>query len=253
MYSRFNLSTTNDYKEYQHIGKRILSEGKKYFEEEFEKYIDSNGTIDGSSLESAWFPLADADIFLSHSHKDEDKAMGLAGWLFDTFGLKVFIDSCVWGYSLDLQKKIDNNYCLNDDKTAYDYDKRNYSTSHVHMMLSIALTKMIDKTECIIFLNTKSSITSTDVIINKTESPWLYHEIAMTSLVRTKHRDEYRKELIHKGYYSEERQLNIEYRVDLSGLEPLEQEDLYYWGNLYKVNNDNFPLDILYYAKGLTK
>lgn len=55
-------------------------------------------------MQSYWFPKINADIFLSHSHKDEKLIIAFAGWLKDTFNLDVFIDSCIWGYSNDLQK-----------------------------------------------------------------------------------------------------------------------------------------------------
>ena len=74
---------------------------------------------------------------------------------------------------------------------SYSYEKRNYSTSHVHMMLSVALTKMIDNTECLFFLNTPKSITP-DTIINQTESPWIYSEITTSQLIRKKRLKEYR-------------------------------------------------------------
>jgi len=34
----------------------------------------------------------------------------LAGWLNSTFGLEVFIDSCVWGSADGLLKKVDENF-----------------------------------------------------------------------------------------------------------------------------------------------
>ena len=55
----------------------------------------------------------------------------------------------------------------------YDYNKRNYSTSHVHMMLSTALTMMMDEAECVIFLNTPNALSTKD-IVHKTESPWIF-------------------------------------------------------------------------------
>lgn len=56
-------------------------------------------------------------------------------------------------------KKIDDKYCVSYiNKENYDYKKRNYSTSHVHTMLTVALSKMIDKTECIFFINTPESL-----------------------------------------------------------------------------------------------
>lgn len=62
------------------------------------------------------------------------------------------------------------------------------------MMLASALTMMIDKAECVIFLNTPNAV-STEEIIDKTESPWIYYETVMTNLVR------------HKNYLNIEREL----------------------------------------------
>ena len=45
--------------------------------------------------------------------------------------------------SNDLLRRIDENYCRHSNGISFDYNKRNYSTSHVHMMLSIALSKML--------------------------------------------------------------------------------------------------------------
>ena len=57
------------------------------------------------------------------------------------------------------------------------------------MMLSTALTMMIDKVECVLFLNTPKSIDTTEVI-DKTKSPWIYLEMAMMKLVRKRNRKE---------------------------------------------------------------
>ena len=51
------------------------------------------------------------------------------------------------------------------------------------MMLSTALTQMIDKTECLLFLNTPFSI-STSEVVNETESPCIYSELAVTKMLR---------------------------------------------------------------------
>lgn len=56
----------------------------------------------------------------------------------------------------DLLREIDEKYCRHSNGTSFDYDKRNYSTSHVHMMLSIALSRMIDKCESVFFLNSEN-------------------------------------------------------------------------------------------------
>ena len=61
------------------------------------------------------------------------------------------------------------------------------------MMLTTALTQMIDRCECIIFLNTPSSISPNDYIVgHTTNSPWIYVELAMSSLIQKGPRSSYR-------------------------------------------------------------
>ncbi|MCU5063568.1 toll/interleukin-1 receptor domain-containing protein [Bacillus cereus] len=252
MYSCFNLSTHNQFEIYQDIGDTVFNNNKKEFIEGLGSHIDLEGNINGTSLQSTWFPQLKSDIFISHSHKDENQAKGLAGWLYKEFGLNTFIDSCVWGYSIDLLKQIDEKYCLSEDKKMYSYEKRNYSTSHVHMMLSTALTMMIDKTESLIFLNTPNSLCTTD-IVNKTESPWIYYEIAMTNLVRNKKLSEYRQGIIQKALFSEQASLNIKYDVNLNHLYELTQTDLNVWSSNFSKMKNEHPLDTLYRNKQLIK
>jgi hypothetical protein len=247
MFAGFNLKDLDDefVSTYLDKGNIIFNENKKHIEKELDNFILNDGSIDGSKLQADWFPEVQADIFLSHSHGDREKAIALAGWLLHNFGLTVFIDSCVWGYADHLLKKIDDIYCKNIDSNTYNYDKRNYSTSHVHMMLSLALTKMMDRTECLIFLNTPKSIVTCEVIDNQTKSPWIYHEIA-TSYVLRKQKP-IRFGLIKHGYYSENAQnLSINYNLDLSHLIDLSKDDLLEWQNDFNVEEDSHSLDVLY-------
>ena len=143
---------------FQH-GIELYNKQKKKAKEILENYTLSNGVLDASRIENDWFPSISADVFISHAHKDRDLAISLAGWFSELFGIQSFIDSCVWGHMDDLLSAIDETYCVsqkNSDGSVlyYDYLKRNQSTAHVHMILNTALHKMIDKTECLIFLNT---------------------------------------------------------------------------------------------------
>jgi hypothetical protein len=67
------------------------------------------------------------------------------------------------------------------------------------MMLSTALSMMIDKAECLFFLNTPNSIQATEAI-DRTKSPWIYHEISISSLIRKRRLSEYRRE-VTKGLF----------------------------------------------------
>lgn len=252
MFAGFNLITDTQFEDYQKLGDAIFLNNEKQVIDDIELYIDTEGNIDGSGIQAEWFPQVKADIFISHSHRDEAKAKGLAGWLYEKYGLTTFIDSCVWGYSIELLRKIDNDYCLNEDKKTFNYHKRNYSTSHVHMMLATALTMMIDKAECVIFLNTPNAVCAEE-IIDKTESPWIYYETVMTNLVRHKKLSEYRKEIIKKSIFNEQASLNIKYNVSLDHLYELNQDELEEWSGLYNGIRDEHPLDILYKKKGIIK
>lgn len=162
-------------------------------------YDPINATVGDGDMEKAlltdnanwimdnWFRNYDADIFMSHSHGDEELARKVSA-IFNEMGLRVFIDSDVWGYSDKMLRKIDNMHCglkFREDGTVetYDYNKRNKTTSHVHILLTHALMRMITQTECFIFLETgNSSFRSTKKELD-TYSPWLFHELAFANVV----------------------------------------------------------------------
>jgi hypothetical protein len=168
------------------VARDVTTESKSKTIQSLSKYF-TNGTIDARALEADWFGGVSANIFLSHSHDDLEVATALANTLYSKFGLTCFIDSFVWGYSANLIREIDNNFCLNTDEKTYSYSERNKSTSHVHMLLSTALIKMIDRCEAIMFLNTPHSIVTSELIKGKqdsTASPWIYAELIASKYMR---------------------------------------------------------------------
>jgi len=193
-----------------------------------------NGVIDAAALEHEWFSPQKPHVFLSHSHADIDVAMGIAGALTKCLGIECFIDSFVWGYANDLLHSIDKEFCWLKDKGFYSYDKRNLSTSHVHMMLSGALAKVMDRSECVIFLNSPKSIKTGDVIQSggtKTASPWIYHELLMTKLLRPRRpsRPKPTLEDFHKSTASKEDFPEILYDAPISHMPKLSVDDLEEW------------------------
>ncbi|MFJ7471663.1 hypothetical protein ACIQWI_24360 [Peribacillus frigoritolerans] len=248
MFSGFNLKMNDDFLSYSDLGNTILKENKEnkdHIEKELDSFLLSDGSIDGTKMQNDWFPQINADVFISHSHADKEKALAVAGWLKHKFGLTAFIDSCVWGYSAHLLKKIDDIYCKNTDSNTYNYEKRNFSTSHVYMMLSMALTKMMDKTECVLFLNTPKS-TVTNEVIDQTKSPWIYYEIGQTQLIRKK--QPVRFGLIKKGgyYFENAKVLDIKYNLDIKHLNEITLNDLQDWEKAYNSKSDSHALDVLY-------
>ena len=255
MYKAFKINgnTTNvdcnsqENIEYLLAGKQLYNQFKKNIEENLNMFRNKDGSLNGSKLTSEWFPLMNADIFISHSHKDIDMALLIAGLLYKTQGIKCFIDSCIWGYADDLLRIIDNEFCLKPGGS-YSYEKRNYSTSHVHMMLSIALTKMIYNTECLFFLNTPNSIYPKDSIpgvrkVDETLSPWIHTEIEMTKLVNKRNTKEHRN--FQKSFSVAREDFQMHHSGDTSHMEKLTFGELYKWAK--KTYNNKFEaLDNLY-------
>ncbi|HEX5783832.1 MAG TPA: hypothetical protein VFY35_03795 [Burkholderiaceae bacterium] len=253
MYRGFNLDMNGfDVARFVEIGRGLHNYNKSLVEERLESFKDRNGNLIASEIIAKWFPLIEADVFLSHSHKDEVKVIGLAGWLKETFGLTSFIDSCIWGYSADLLKIIDDEYCYDKSSATYDYQKRNRSTSHVYMMLSTALAKMINECECVFFVNTPNSISPKSYIENEiTDSPWIYSEIAMTSLIQRRVPADHRGPMI-KALAALERLaegVNVKYDINLKHLAPLDADDLKGWARV-NASKGSDALDALYSLKG---
>ena len=253
MHARFNLDPESQkWAKYIPTGQQLHSANKIVVETQLKVFENADGRLDAEKIINNWFPTIKADVFLSHSHKDENKVIGLAGWLKEEFGLNSFIDSTVWGYSDKLLRLIDDIYCKNSVKTMYLYDKRNRSTSHVHMMLSTALMSMIDQCECIIFVNTPNSFKPTDYINGqgKTESPWIYSEIAMTRMLRQRSSLEHRHKsqvIIANEQFHE---LRVSYPTDLLHLTPLSTGDLDAWAQKEASQyNGADALDSLYEMK----
>ncbi len=260
MYKAFNLKLKPEdvsfrctIKKYKEIGDALYSNNQKEVKKILSDYISRDGVIDGTKLINNCFPELNKDVFISHSHKDLDMVKAFAGWLKSVFGLNAFIDSCSWGYCDNLLREIDDQYCLNDDKKTYNYTKRNYSTSHVHLMLSTALTKMMDQTECVIFFNTPNSIVMANEIEKiknneKTESPWIYHELLMTSFLKPQTPERF----IRESFSLRDSKLHISYDVApyLNKLTSLSGSDLFEWEcQCKKIKSNTVALDTLYKIK----
>jgi len=259
LYSKFNYSPSTRF--YTMTLNRYLTRGVEIFqkhEEEVQdclsRYITEDGIINGSDLKEHWFSISKKDIFISHSHKDLNRVKAFAGWIYENFGLESFIDSCSWGYCDELLNKIDKKYCYNPKTNTYNYNLRNYTTSHVHMMLSTALSEMMDNTECIIFFNTPNSINMADELESvkkreKTVSPWIYHELSMTTLLRETRPK--RKEVILEHCAQRTDDFAVSYDVTklLNGLTTLTDDDLLLWQSKWEkrpIKLKEEALDVLY-------
>ncbi len=215
--------------------------------------VISCGTIDGTALTEQYFPTFHRDVFLSYSHNDSELAYMMAGMLSACFGLTVFIDSLFWGSADELLKEIDNEYCYQEDGKTYSYEKRNFSTSHVHTMLTSAILKAMDQSEIIIFLNTLNSVpdiaqTIGDGGYDYTLSPWIYEEILFTTMLKETDWETYRREWrIDESVDIFAKSLNIAYKLPKEKLIPLTIDDLEDWVAEYNKRKADweFELDVV--------
>lgn len=246
MYRAFNLTNSDLSDLPSEDGAISYNQNKSLVKKSLEAFL-AQGVLDGTKLKEHWFPSIEADIFISHSHADEDSAIKFAGWLERNFGLTTFIDSCVWGHANNLQRSIDDQYCFTPDREHYEYSKRNLSTSHVHMMLVAALSEMLDSTECVFFINTSNSISSADEAISKTKSPWLFYEL---SAIRTLRRRKPARQVtllenMSRHLKKAAASLELEYCVPLSDLTAVTPSQLNSWRASNSLMGSD-ALDLLY-------
>lgn len=188
MFVSIEVTDFKNFKPNTHISSEEIESYKSNKErvlEDLKEYVLSDGnTLDGDLIQKHLFPQKEFDIFLSHSHEDEDKVIKLAISL-EKRGFSVFVDSCLWGNVFQLLEAVDKEYCYNPCGSTYNYKKRNHSTSHVYMMLNIALHRMIDKCEVFLFLGTPNSSSLKNNIKGQKSlrSSWLLSELAFTKLV----------------------------------------------------------------------
>lgn len=177
-------------KYYINLYYEVIEEYKKEIDKNINIIRDNKKDINATDLQNTWFPSVSSHIFLSHSHADENIAKFVAGYLYDKLELKVFIDSTIWQYANDkLLELIEDNVtwefqyidlkvCSIDDVFRF--------KDNINIMLLMALTKMIDMTDCFIFLNTKNSTNMYSD--NQTYSPYIYYELCISRYIRKEKR-----------------------------------------------------------------
>jgi len=248
MYTAFNLKISlTDFSsadEYVRIGKQHKLDLSKITKIELNDFILSDEILDGEKMSESWFKTIESDVFISHSHNDVELAYALAGWLKKQFDLNVFLDEVVWESANELLKKLDNKYCYQQETKTYNYTKRNFTTSHVHAMLSTAIQCAMDNSEVIFFLNTQESFPAiTDVLEENSEyalSPWIYQEVINAKLLRRINWAEYRRKrtLQHSLYESASSLLKIAYKTPINDFARIDASTLFAWQKKYAKIKD---------------
>lgn len=215
---------------------RLVQDASIYdnVESTVKKQITENTIINsyrnGSKLQDEWFPKLDDKkfhVFISFSGKDIEPVKKFVCWLKQTFNLDCFVDAIYWRYSNDLLKKLDNEWCKTDEgSSGYNYDSRNFTTSNVHCMLSMALMQMIDKCECVLFVDSDNSIKyKKGDSVGQTTSPWIYEELSFVQYIQR--REPVRSKPIYESrqFFSNTENLSLTYDVNMKQLTALSAVD----------------------------
>ncbi len=256
MYAKFKISADLDlFREVEKEKEKYLESSKEFYEKNkvevrkgLENYLSPDGRMNMKELEEDWFPNIKADIFISHSHQDEEKAKLLAFFLKEKFGLITFIDSMVWKNVIDLLKKIDEKYNKIKGTNNYSYKGSTWAAANVHLILMMALVKMIDKCECAIFMDTPNSLEISNSSEEKfTGSPWIYSEIEILNRIQQK-KPTREKKIGMENIFDES--FNPKYNIQLKNFKEIDSKILEEWlltsNDKNKRLNSEISLDILY-------
>lgn len=96
MYRAFNYEDDlSIFSTYIAKGKELYEDQKREITKNLKEFYENGDLINGEKLKNEWFPGMECQVFLSHSHKDKDEILGLAGFLQEEYDIKSFIDSNV--------------------------------------------------------------------------------------------------------------------------------------------------------------
>ena len=239
----------DNFDKYKELGESLFLDKIKKADDSLLQYISDDGVLEGNVIQDKWFPVVKGqfDVFISHSHKEEDLAMAyaLSGWLYEKFGLKCFLDEYVWSSADGLIKKLDD-LCRRPGGKGYNYRDRNMTTSQVHAMLTSAIMQEIDDCDALFFLNTPNTV---DVVAETQEytlSPWIFLEIGFSKLVKKDWKNEKRVKIINETIVCEaatqritnEAVVQMRMKLDTSHLTELNNADFQSWQDVWIAIRD---------------
>ncbi|WQR74565.1 toll/interleukin-1 receptor domain-containing protein [Helicobacter pylori] len=109
--------------------------------------------------------LKNAQVFLSHSHADRNKALEVKDYLENQTKRKVFVDSLFWDYKDDVLNKL------------AEYDDISRIEDAFTLILRESLQDMIEKCPYFVFLQSKNSVSLNQGLSQITYSAWIYEEL----------------------------------------------------------------------------
>ncbi len=140
------------------------------------KHSNDDIILNHSEIKEAFFSpfepqLKDAQVFLSHSHADKNKALKVKNYLESETNHRVFIDSLFWDYKDNIVKEMSK------------YDNTSKIEDAFTLILRESLQDMIEKCPYFVFLKNKNSV-SDQGLSRITYSAWIYEELKIAHSIR---------------------------------------------------------------------
>ncbi|GAA6820337.1 toll/interleukin-1 receptor domain-containing protein [Helicobacter pylori] len=140
------------------------------------KHSNDDIILNHNKIKEAFFSpfepqLKDAQVFLSHSHADKNKALKVKNYLESETNHRVFIDSLFWDYKDNVLNKLAK------------YDNTSKIKDAFVLILRESLQDMIEKCPYFVFLQSSNSV-SNQGLSCITYSAWIYEELKIAHSIR---------------------------------------------------------------------
>ncbi|GAA8041760.1 toll/interleukin-1 receptor domain-containing protein [Helicobacter pylori] len=145
-------------------------------------YSNDNIVLKRNEIKEAFFSpfkpqLKNAQVFLSHSHADKNKALKVKGYLEEDLDAEcVFIDSLFWDHKDDVLNKL------------AEYDDISRIEDAFTLILRESLEDMIKKCPYFVFLKSKNSVSLNQDLLGITYSEWIYEELRIAHSISSESR-----------------------------------------------------------------
>ncbi|WQX10170.1 toll/interleukin-1 receptor domain-containing protein [Helicobacter pylori] len=137
-------------------------------------YSNDDIILNHNKIKEAFFSpfkpqLKNAQVFLSHSHADKNKALKVKNYLESETNRRVFIDSLFWDYKDGVLNELAK------------YDDTSKIKDAFTLILRESLEDMIKKCPYFVFLESKNSVPLNQGLSQITYSAWIYEELRIAN------------------------------------------------------------------------
>ncbi|MFP6286993.1 TIR domain protein [Helicobacter pylori] len=144
------------------------------------KHPNDDIILNHNKIKEAFFSpfepqLKNAQVFLSHSHADKNKALKVKGYLESETNRRVFIDSLFWDYKDDVLNELAK------------YDDTSKIEDAFTLILRESLQDMIEKCPYFVFLQSNNGV-SDQGLSQITYSAWIYEELKIAHSISSESR-----------------------------------------------------------------